>query len=175
MFLQHLAFAAYCRRQNISVATTMLPPPQLSPRSIDRAEKESQKSREAWVKSIRVAWSSDGTNFQTTQQIQTGLSGYDDIKKVGLNNSCKDVKCVRIYATSWDGPLSCMRFCLHQWRAADAGAGGNGKSNLINPEKLIAGLGLMRVTADTLSQAAEFLNRMVEVEQTRKQDEVRKV
>jgi hypothetical protein len=175
IFLQHLAFVGYAKKENISLASSMLPPPQLSPRAAQKSEAEGLRSREAWMDSLHIAVSSDGATFSSPIEMSTGLARCDDIVKlsIGHDGSAVKAKYIRIYASSWHGAALCVRFGVHVLKTARAIASDGAPA--VSPEVLLSSLDVLRHTAHALYTAVDFLVKAAESEVLRKQEEVRKV
>jgi hypothetical protein len=185
IFLEHLSVLGYSTKEKISIDAMMLPPaqPLVSPRDMERMEREKSRAREMWPDTLIVAVSSDGKNFTETSFIETDLMGPSDLKRLQLDSLFADrsalqsVKVVRIYAVSWHGPLTCVRVGLSCYLKTIDSSHASGADTVTRNDfqNLFRGLTILTNTADLLTRALNYLITIQELEITRKQDEVRKV
>lgn len=177
IFLQHLAFVGYAKKENISLAASMLPPPRLSPRMAERSELEGLRERESWLGAVCVATSLDGLEFGPVERISTGLTTADGVVKLALSQDgrprCR-ARCIRLYASSWEGSVVCVRFGVHILKTSRTKLSEKGEPAL-SSDTILAALEVLRNTANTLYSSVDFLVKIADGEVLRKQEEVRKV
>lgn len=177
IFLQHLAIVAYCSQHNVSINSALLPPPQLSPRTLEKIDRENQRAREAWISKLRIGISSDGVHYHLSSSVETHLTGPHETKKLILtslfsSDQLRVVKAVRLYPIEWEGSQTCLRFNLYNWKPTTPHSAASSSSSF---ESLLKGLIILKNTSEILSRALGYLNTAHELEITKKQEEVRKV